>query len=170
LSGGFRTRVELARATLAAPDILVLDEPLGPLDSAAKRDYLRYLRDLADSRRQVCVVMTSQDVHAVAEIADTIIVIGDGGVRFAGGLDEIEHAVRRRSYEFAGSLSAGELQRLFAGLPGSELRDRETTRLLFTDTTTSASEILGTLLRGGESVRYFRDLSHSAEQLLDDGS
>jgi ABC-2 type transport system ATP-binding protein len=171
LSGGFRTRADLARAMLADPAILLLDEPLGPLDSAAKREYLRYLRDLADSRRrEACVVLTSQDVHAVEEIADTVIVLADGDVLFAGAPEDIVQHVCRRSYEFAGTVSAEELKHRFRDVPGGALDDRGTSALLRTDTTTSARAILDTLLEGGESVRYFRDLSRSAEQLLDEAS
>lgn len=167
LSGGFRTRVDLARATLAAPDLLILDEPLGPLDSPAQREYLRYVRDLADSWRQACVVVTSQDIHAIAEIADHIVVLKNGVLLFAGDADEIERTLDRRSFELAGAFTTEKLAAIFGALPGSELQDRGTSHVLHTDTATTARDVLALLLDADETVRYFRDLSRSPEQLLD---
>ena len=168
LSGGFRTRVDLARATLAAPAILILDEPLGPLDSRAQREYLRYLGDLARSSRGVCVVVTSQDVHAISEVADHIVVLSDGALQFTGAPDDIEHMFHRRSYEFAVDLAADELMEVLTRLDRAKVHDRGTTQLLVTGPTTSAREVLSLLLSHCGSVRYFRDLSRSPEQLLDD--
>ena len=168
LAGGFRTRVDLARSTLASPDILILDEPLGPLDSAAQREYLRHIRDLADSRRDICVVITSQDVHALVDVADHIIVIRDGSVPFSGPPDLIERMSARRSYEFAGDLAMDELERIFRDIGQPELRDEGTTRVLVTDDTVTANDVLRALVDGGETVRYFRDLSRSPQALIED--
>lgn len=168
LAGGFRTRVDLARATLASPEILILDEPLGPLDSFAQRDYLRHLRDLADSRRDVCVLITSQDMHAVADIADHLIVISDGAVVFSGPPARIEQAYARRAYEFSGRLTLTDLEGAFAGLPHFELRDEGKTRVLITEVTVTADDVLQALMARGETVTYFRDLSRSPHQLLED--
>jgi ABC-type multidrug transport system ATPase subunit len=167
LSGGFRTRVDLARATLTAPDLLILDEPLGPLDSPAQREYLRYVRDLADSWRESCVVVTSQDVNAIAEIADHIVVLKDGALLFAGAPDEIERALQRRSFELSGGFTAERLAEIFKDLPSLELQDRGTSHVVHTDTATTARDVLAPLLAADETLRYFRDLSRSPEQLLE---
>jgi ABC-type multidrug transport system ATPase subunit len=169
LSGGFRTRFELARAVLAAPDVIVLDEPLGPLDRKAEREYLRHLRDLAESRRDACIVLTSQDVHAVAAIADSVIVLRNGKVRFAGPPADLEETLSRRTYEFAGELTMRELVEVFAVLPEVQLHDLGSTRRLVTGKSVLARDVIGLLQAGGESIRYFRDLSASPQAILEEG-
>lgn len=168
LSGGYRTRIDLARAMLVSPDVVILDEPLGPLDLQAERDYLRHLRDLAESRRQVCVVITSQDVHAVSAIADYVIALRDGGIAFAGTPTEIARSLPQYACEFASELGAGALAEVVAHLPGAHLRNLGTSWLLTADSSVSARDVLGALLSDGGSVAYFRDLSSSPQQFLEE--
>jgi ABC-2 type transport system ATP-binding protein len=55
LSGGLRRRVELAKALLHEPQVLLLDEPSGSLDPGARRDLWDHLRAL----RGVTVLLTT---------------------------------------------------------------------------------------------------------------
>jgi ABC-2 type transport system ATP-binding protein len=168
LSGGFRTRFELARAVLAMPDVIILDEPLGPLDHRAEREYLRHLRDLAESRRDVCIVLTSQDVHAVADIADYVVGLSEGKVRFACPPADLKKARSRHSYEFAGSFDMAKLAEVFAALPDAELHDLGSLRRVTVGTSVSARDVIDLLLANGESIRYFRDLSASPQPILEE--
>ena len=167
LSGGFRTRVDLARALLASPDILILDEPLGPLDSASQREYLAHLKDIAASRRGVCIIITSQDVHAVTDVADYMIVISEGRVTFAGTPGELPDFATGKAFEFAGTLELAALEPALSCLPGAKLLDHGTTRMLLADGSVDASQVLDALIKGGETLHYFRDVSRSPQWLLE---
>jgi ABC-2 type transport system ATP-binding protein len=167
LSGGFRTRVDLARSLLASPDILILDEPLGPLDSASQREYLAHLKDVAASRRGVCIILTSQDVHAVTDVADYMIVISEGRVTFTGAPAELPDHATGKAFEFAGRLTLDELRPVLSRLAGAKLIDHGTTRLLVTDASVDASQVLEALVAYGETIHYFRDVSRSPQWLLD---
>jgi ABC-2 type transport system ATP-binding protein len=58
LSGGLQRRVELAKALVHQPDLLLLDEPSTGLDPVARRDFTEYLRRLRD-REGVTVLLTT---------------------------------------------------------------------------------------------------------------
>lgn len=80
LSGGERSRVAIARALLAAPRLLLMDEPLASLDEARKGEILPYLERLRDNAR-VPVIYVSHAMAEVARLADHIVVLQDGAVR-----------------------------------------------------------------------------------------
>ncbi len=78
LSGGNRRRVELARALLHDPQILLMDEPTVGLDPQSRRDMLDYVLRLCGEKNTAVLWAT----HLVdeAELADRIIVLHRGHV------------------------------------------------------------------------------------------
>ncbi len=76
LSGGEQQRAAIARAMIAAPLILLADEPTGNLDSASSEHLMDLLRGLVDSQRQT-VLMVTHDPRC-AEAADRIVRLQDG--------------------------------------------------------------------------------------------
>ncbi|MCC7078530.1 MAG: ABC transporter ATP-binding protein, partial [Acidimicrobiia bacterium] len=76
LSGGQQQRVAIARALVAAPDVLLADEPTGNLDSRSGADVLGLLRRLVDEHGQTVVIIT-HDPRA-ASGCDRIVFIRDG--------------------------------------------------------------------------------------------
>lgn len=70
LSGGMQRRVELAKAMLHKPRLLVLDEPSTGLDPGARKDFDSYLRELC-SRDGVTVLLTTHILDE-ADLCDTL--------------------------------------------------------------------------------------------------
>lgn len=63
LSGGERQRVALARALIAAPDVLLADEPVSQLDAALARDVIGHLRAATrESGRTVVCALHDPDL------------------------------------------------------------------------------------------------------------
>jgi molybdate transport system ATP-binding protein len=77
LSGGEKGRVALGRALLAAPDILLLDEPLAALDAARRGEILPYLERLRDETK-LPMIYVSHAIDEVARLSDEIVVLRDG--------------------------------------------------------------------------------------------
>ena len=85
LSGGERQRVGLARALAPEPAVLLLDEPLGALDEARKRELRRELRGLLD-RLRTTALLVSHDLRDAQALADDLIVMDAGRVLQAAPL------------------------------------------------------------------------------------
>jgi ABC-2 type transport system ATP-binding protein len=76
LSGGLRRRVELAKALLHEPELLILDEPSTGLDPVARREFLNYLADLRE-RDGITIVLTTHHMEE-AERCERIGVLDEG--------------------------------------------------------------------------------------------
>jgi ABC-type sugar transport system ATPase subunit len=83
LSGGNQQKVVLAKALLAEPEVLIVDEPTRGVDVGAKSEIHRRLRALADAGKAVLVI--SSELPEVLALADRIVVLCEGRVR--GELD-----------------------------------------------------------------------------------
>ncbi len=83
LSGGERQRVAIGRALIAAPRLLLMDEPLASLDEARKDEIIPYLERLRDETA-VPILYVSHAVAEIARLATTVVVLGGGRVLAAG--------------------------------------------------------------------------------------
>ena len=83
LSGGERRRVALGRTLLAAPRLLLLDEPLTGLDRERKADILPYLENVP-RQFHMPTLYVSHDIDEVASLADDMLVLSGGRVQMHG--------------------------------------------------------------------------------------
>ncbi len=98
LSGGTRQKISALLAFMVRPAILILDEPtagLDPVSSAALKDHIMERRDEGAS-----VVLTSHVLADLEELADRVVFLLDGRIRFDGALDDLrsmtgEHRLER---------------------------------------------------------------------------
>jgi molybdate transport system ATP-binding protein len=91
LSGGEAQRVSLARALVAEPRILLLDEPTAALDVASKADIRSTLGSVLSEFDGTTVMVTHDPVDALT-LADRIVVMEDGAFTQVGSPDEIRDA------------------------------------------------------------------------------
>lgn len=79
LSGGERQRVAIGRALLAAPRLLLMDEPLAALDLERKREIIPYIQRLR-AELDLPILYVSHAIEEVARLADRVILMAQGKV------------------------------------------------------------------------------------------
>ncbi len=88
LSGGEKQRVAIGRALLAAPQLILADEPLAALDEARKAEILPYFERLRDSV-SVPILYVSHSASEVARLATTVVALEAGRVIAQGPAAEV---------------------------------------------------------------------------------
>lgn len=88
LSGGERQRVAIARALLAAPQLLLMDEPLAALEHQRKREIMPYLERLHDEL-DIPILYVSHAIDEVSRLADHLVLLEQGRAIASGPLGEI---------------------------------------------------------------------------------
>ena len=78
LSGGQRKLLEMARALMSDPQLVMLDEPMAGVNPALTQSLLDHILDLKDLG--MTVVFVEHDMHMVRHIADWVIVMAEGRV------------------------------------------------------------------------------------------
>ncbi|WP_370628571.1 ABC transporter ATP-binding protein [Salinibacterium sp. M195] len=87
LSGGQRKLLEMARALMSEPTLVMLDEPMAGVNPALTQSLLDHILDLKDEG--MTVLFVEHDMHMVRHIADWVIVMAEGQVVAEGPPDEV---------------------------------------------------------------------------------
>ena len=88
LSGGQRQRVAFARALAIEPQVLLLDEPFGALDTKVRKELRRWLREFQD-RIKLTTLFVTHDQDEAFEVSDRVVLIDKGKVQQIGTPDEV---------------------------------------------------------------------------------
>ncbi|HUZ27223.1 MAG TPA: ATP-binding cassette domain-containing protein [Streptosporangiaceae bacterium] len=89
LSEGERKRVQIARALMADPELLLLDEPAAGLDLGGREDLLRRIASLAGDPRAPLMVMVTHHVEEVPAGFTHAMLLRRGAVLAAGPVHEV---------------------------------------------------------------------------------
>lgn len=97
LSGGERRRLEITRALVTQPALLLLDEPFANIDPLAIAD-VKHLISLL-KKKQISVLITDHNAREIFSIVDRSYLVQQGKVLLSGTVDELlSHSEARRSY------------------------------------------------------------------------
>ena len=87
LSGGQRKLLEMARALMADPELVMLDEPMAGVNPALKQSLLGHVKSMREEGRTVLFV--EHDMDMVRDISDWVIVMAQGQVVAEGPPDSV---------------------------------------------------------------------------------
>lgn len=97
LSGGERRRLEITRALVTNPSLLLLDEPFANIDPIAIHDVKKMIRHLKD--RGISVLITDHNAREIFSIVDRSYLVRDGKVLTSGSVSDLIHNKEvRQSY------------------------------------------------------------------------
>ncbi len=88
LSGGEKQRVALGRALLAAPRILLMDEPMASLDAHRKSEILPFIERL-NEEVNLPIIYVSHAIEEIIRLADSLILMSEGRVVASGPIEEV---------------------------------------------------------------------------------
>jgi ABC-type branched-subunit amino acid transport system ATPase component len=87
LSGGQKKLLELARAIINEPEILLLDEPLAGVNPKLAEDILSLIKKLSENG--ITIVMVEHNIEAVMKISERVVVLAEGSLIADGSPNEI---------------------------------------------------------------------------------
>jgi iron complex transport system ATP-binding protein len=88
ISGGEYQLVQIARALVQDPKVILLDEPTNNLDVSNQEKVLKVLKDII-SERGLCAGMTNHDINLSARHSDRLLMLRSGEIYASGGKEVI---------------------------------------------------------------------------------
>jgi len=97
LSGGERRRLEITRALVTCPSLLLLDEPFANIDPLAVQDVKKMILHLKG--KGISVLITDHNAREIFSIVDRSYLMGNGKVMISGTVDELlQNKQARQAY------------------------------------------------------------------------
>lgn len=103
LSGGERRRLEITRALVTEPSLLLLDEPFANIDPIAVQDVKKMI--LLLKRKGISILITDHNAREIFSIVDRSYLMSDGKVMISGSVDELLQSEQARQSYFGEDFS-----------------------------------------------------------------
>lgn len=170
LSGGMRRRLEVARALLHEPEMLLLDEPTTGVDPEERQ----ILWDtLGEARGSTTVLLATNDLAEADAACDRVAFVQDGRVVATGTPAELKQGLRRDAVRITWPGATAEELAVVGGWPGTGeiLRDEDTVHVTADDASALVPRLFELAGRGIRGVRiesssledaYFRYIQRRA--------
>jgi len=88
LSSGQKTRVNLCKALLNDPKLLLLDEPTASLDVSTSEFIIKYIKSF-QKKNNSTIIITSHNLEEIEKLCSHIILLEKGKIKFAGKKNEL---------------------------------------------------------------------------------
>lgn len=150
LSGGMRRRLEVARALLHRPELILLDEPTTGVDPDERRILWE---TLAGCRAGATILLATNDLSEADAVCDRVAFIQDGRTIATGTPEDLKRGLRRDSIRITWPGASAEDLRTVAEWPGSGavLRDGDVVHVTADDGATLIPRVFalaGSAIRG----------------------
>lgn len=97
LSGGERRRLEITRALITNPTLLMLDEPFANIDPISVNEVKQMIRHL--SQKGISILITDHNAREIFSIVDRSYIVREGKVLLSGTVDDlVNNEEARRCY------------------------------------------------------------------------
>ena len=150
LSSGMRARLQLARAMLHHPRVLILDEPTGTVDPIAAHEFLDILVTTAIEEK-IAILISSHRLEEIESLDDNLVMIDEGRVAYSGDLDALRAIWEQPVLELTfGDPDAAQRARDILAVLDMELLPSEATSVVIATTLPTGKVLseLGDLLTG----------------------
>jgi ABC-2 type transport system ATP-binding protein len=88
-SAGQKQRLSIARAMLAQPEVLLLDEATASLDPIATRKLLTFTKNILSRQEKKTIIWCTHNLHEAQDICDKVTILDKGKIRYCGTIHDI---------------------------------------------------------------------------------
>ena len=162
-STGMRQRLGLAAALLAAPQLLLLDEPTIGLDPVGRREVGALVRRLA--AEGIAVLLSSHDMDEVAGVCDSVTMLASGRVVWDGEIERLRVEAPAPEYQLETSDDRTALE-LGSAFPAVELRSVPDRGLVLSAGSDALDAFVLALAAEGVAVRQLEEVRSSVEAMF----
>jgi len=100
-SFGMKQRLALAQVFLRKSDLLILDEPFVGLDPVGIEFMKNMLKEI-QKQKNVTIIFSSHQLEEVGDLAEEIVAISDGEIKYCGTLYELQNSNKKYNIWFSG--------------------------------------------------------------------
>ena len=174
-SSGMKQRLLIARALLARPRVLLLDEPTRSLDPISARQLREFLRDEIVGRQGCTVLLATHSPEEAFELCDRVAILERGRLLASGRMRDLMGEVSDDRYELeVRTIHVGAATRLIAGsghehevAADSAAVDWATLRVRIPGGPDGAAEVFSHLASAGVHVARFQRLDLTLADLIE---
>ena len=150
-SSGMKQRLNIARALLPEPELILLDEPTAHLDPLAKAEFWRFIREHLLRARKSTVLLATHDLEEATVLSDQMAILNKGRIVAAGTITELQERMSeaRRIVLTYESAHDTEPLKAAAEAAGAERREEDGYISVFAQDEAAVREMVLTLAEAG---------------------